>query len=659
MGDTQRLRHAEAPQCANDHIHRPVQVTPVPRRYEDGFDAAPGAVGHSDCPAPQQDGFTTATGNIHRAVTAGQHPESTADGGARQAETHLAGDTTAARVGDSVTADDDGIRVIIEFRQRLEHGRPLTVEQQPGDIGEPYRRVGVPASADRQVGEAQADSHRVDLFAAETVGGIDRRHHLRRPGDCRKVYLRCRLELAGSRLTTAGRPGGRKINVQKSVLSLTGQDQRPGCLPVSRRPDTVRISFSCDQPGFSPVTPCNLALGCPTVKATNGTAAPSIHCHPLSVDGTIVMAEAPSTMTTVALLVSRQSLRPTASTPWVRAVREAVRWTRQHGHHLVSSVGIPTWELITACAALERVPVHLVLPADRRISDTAVETLTAAFALDGLVVQVHRVCGRREAGAAAMAARDRLIGRLADKLLPISIAPRGSMQALLTEGHRAGKEIITRFQVPHVRRRERLGYTIDPSTLNPELHRIADRFLFHWTRTADGPWPDERPFDYYRDILSHDRYPRSALDTLRHILHTGRLIASGRRMPQGIPTVSFTALSPEETAPLIRWRARYHRMSFEPYAVGIHLQAAARLGIRPVVYYEPDEPNPLAGTEEVWRSQSRGRITDWRAEEEYRHRGDLNLSGLEDDDIVVIARTADEAARLQAETGRRVVPFLR
>jgi hypothetical protein len=54
-----------------------------------------------------------------------------------------------------------------------------------------------------------------------------------------------------------------------------------------------------------------------------------------------------------------------------------------------------------------------------------------------------------------------------------------------------------------------------------------------------------------------------------------------------------------------------------------------------------------------WLTQSRGRITDWTREDEYRCRGDLDLSAVPKESLLLICRCVDEAEELEHATGIR------
>jgi len=352
-----------------------------------------------------------------------------------------------------------------------------------------------------------------------------------------------------------------------------------------------------------------------------------------------------------AILLSRQPLRPSGQTPWVRQVGRAVERIRADGGRVLTSVGLQTWELTAVAAAAADVPQTLYLPDRER---ERAEHWISTLGLDPARDRVALVPGEGPTTTREfMERRDHLICQHADRLYPVSIRPTGTMARLVEQARGNGRAIIDDFTVPHSDRPSPLKYTLSPERLNPEADWIGRDCLIHWTRTANRAWPDERLYDYYHAIIQSSTYPHSAFDTLVHILSTGVLRGSARHMPAQIPTVSFTGLPPSESIPLMRWRARYSEMSFEPYGVGIRRSAAASMGLRPVRYFDPHRTQPTPG--DRWLTQSIGRHTDWRGEREYRCRGDLALHDVTESDLVAFCNTPDEARKITARTGVRAV----
>jgi hypothetical protein len=154
-------------------------------------------------------------------------------------------------------------------------------------------------------------------------------------------------------------------------------------------------------------------------------------------------------------------------------------------------------------------------------------------------------------------------------------------------------------------------------------------------------------------MLSSNTWPREALATLKRIIQSGKILASSRHMPGKVPTVSFSSLTPLEVIPLIRWRARYAEMSFEPYGIGIERTTALESGVRPVIY----GANADTADCENWLCQSPGNITDWRNEKEYRCLGDFQLDALPSDKLTLFCRFAEEVEALERKFGVKTYWF--
>ena len=358
---------------------------------------------------------------------------------------------------------------------------------------------------------------------------------------------------------------------------------------------------------------------------------------------------------TAAILLSRQPLRPYGSTPWVANTVAAIRWLKDQDVVLCSSVGMQTWELVTAVASMERIPLRLYLPSSLTNANNGQVAIFRNYALDG---QPAEFCQVEESARATkediLMRRDEAVVHAADILIPISIRPGGHMAALLESARATGKEIVKDFEVSKPSRKPMLTYHLDSAALNPDIDSVAGQYLIHWTRTSNSAWQDERLIDYYAAIVRSEAYPRSALDTLRHIVSSRRIIASARHMPENIPTVALSSLPPREVIPLMRWRTRYSEMSFEPYGIGIRTDFAARLNIRPAVYYEGKNTPPEASAT-PWLCQSIGSKTDWRQEQEYRHKGDLLLDGLPKDALCLFCRFPEEALQLERDLGIKAI----
>ena len=361
---------------------------------------------------------------------------------------------------------------------------------------------------------------------------------------------------------------------------------------------------------------------------------------------------------TAAILLSRQPLRPCGRTPWVRKSAEAVEWAGQRGFRLLTSTGMQTWEMLVYLAKTRDVPQTVFVPtSDADVFNRQKAAICRQFDLAPASAEFRMVESEeaKKNGAKHMRFRDESIVAAADVLLPVSVRPGGSMEKSIQKKRRETEtEINEEFRVQYEKKRSRIAYALKTDNLASEIFEAGTRYIVHWTRASNGPWPTEKKYDYYAEVESADTYPRTAYRTLANILATKQIAASSVHMPRNIPTVSFSGLAPAEVLPLMKWRARYRIMSFEPYGIGIERNLAKRMGIEPVLYYEK---GPIPRDIAPWLSQSAGKKTDWKREEEYRHKGDFDLSAVQLRDLACFCRRRGEAALLEKNFGIQAYAF--
>lgn len=364
-------------------------------------------------------------------------------------------------------------------------------------------------------------------------------------------------------------------------------------------------------------------------------------------------------MLRAALLLSRQPLRPTCTTRWVREIQAAIEWMAREELQLLSSTGLQTWEMLTAGAVDAGLSIRMFLPTTSTVNfDSLCDEVAAEFGMrPDRTEYVPVIVEKNEARADKLARRDQMIIAQADLLLPISVSQSGNMAGYLSQAAEQKRLIERRFQIATVEPGAMLKNGLDGQELSPDVVRLSNEYLIHWTRATNSSWPGEKKITFYRDIMRSAIWPRSGMHTLERIVKTRMLLASSRHMPDKCATVSWSSLSPVEVVPLMRWRARYREMSFEPYGIGITREGAARLGIRPVTYYDA-KAKDITVSDESWLTQSIGIDSDWRAEKEYRHRGDLSLDGIADEELALFCMTGAEAERLRQDYPYRVFSFL-
>lgn len=360
----------------------------------------------------------------------------------------------------------------------------------------------------------------------------------------------------------------------------------------------------------------------------------------------------------VVILNSRQGLFPSRSSHWVKNTIEAIKWVKQNQLTLLSSVGMNTWDIVTTLAVLNKINLRLFIPHDASHTfEQLVEYYSNQFNLDTRQVEFIPVTLLYEdvSKEKLMQARDRVILDHADLAIPISLRKTSVWYELL-KSNIAYPHINNNFTTGYISKTIKQAYQIKHEELNPAPGELAGRYIFHYTRQPARPWPDEKLFDYYRSVIENMKYPRTALATLEKIVSTKKIIASSKNILGQTGVVSFTALEPTAMTDLIRWRKRYHQMSFEPYAIGFDKNFAEAYNIIPVTYYDIDDQTRIP--EEIkWHFQSRGKISDWSDEKEYRRSGDFDFSKIPHNKLILITRFKNEAEELQKKTGIQSLPF--
>lgn len=187
------------------------------------------------------------------------------------------------------------------------------------------------------------------------------------------------------------------------------------------------------------------------------------------------------------------------------------------------------------------------------------------------------------------------------------------------------------------------------------------RYLLHWTRASDAPWPDQTVSEYLDDVLWSAPSPSvdcgravegwrsdmslrdgTALATLARICRQQRLLASSRAIRGGHAVVCFSARTIGELHQLRQFRPHRRRWDFEPFGIAIALTWLVQRGARPVIYGNETTWNNLPPVQRPFfqklsrpeRHGAQGRRTrrapdqDWRSEREWRIAADVDLSSL-------------------------------
>jgi len=351
---------------------------------------------------------------------------------------------------------------------------------------------------------------------------------------------------------------------------------------------------------------------------------------------------------TALILNSRQQKHPRGSDSWVRNTTKAVEFAAGEGYSIVSSVGMNTWELVTYHASRQEAELLLLIPKD--VVDP--DDLIFDFNLDAERVEFCEVGCKTTIGKKWWHARDLMALDLADLVIPVSIRPGGDLEGMIASSE---KETNRDFAVEYDSGSRPLYEPV-----NPERIIIDERddweYITHWTRSFDSPWPDQRPYDYYEMVASGgSHYSHSALNTLLHIVSTGRLAGSSRRIKGGFEVVAFTKKHPAVAVELMKWRARFVRWNFEPYGIAIETGTALQLGMRPVVYGTHDDYDMLDDSDKSFYQNVGEKGGDWEPESEWRHAGVLDLNLVPPDRLRIIVRRKSELKVVREVTPIEVI----
>jgi len=357
-------------------------------------------------------------------------------------------------------------------------------------------------------------------------------------------------------------------------------------------------------------------------------------------------------MKKVAILISRQNRRFTSQTPWVKNTCQAMEWMHTHQYSLMTSIGTPPFSLILTILSKFQLAAEIILPLQQQeelekvkrrvLHDFKLSESTITFT----ALQCNKTMNKSE----IMQYRDRYITEQSDLILPVSIRKNGFLHSLIECISSASSPgICNRFRIQNRQKPVPHKYHIDKENIDTTINHVTKNFIIHWTRTAYTPGENDNPCDFYSAILDDMHYPHGAFSILRKILRCKKILATRRHMPGKIKTVSFSSVPPTDMGALMQWRKRYGEMSFEPYGIGISESFAEKTGIKPVLYRTVNEIK--AEPEDLWRTQSPGLITNWKREQEYRHKGHYSLSSIPPDKMIAVTRFDWEASLVREEFG--------
>ena len=354
---------------------------------------------------------------------------------------------------------------------------------------------------------------------------------------------------------------------------------------------------------------------------------------------------------TVAIVMSRLPRLVTKDEVWVGGLRGVLRRIGEEGVALVTAEGTAGSEFIRRGASRLGIPVcDVSIPLkDHSGDDVPVSDRAVIEAADVVYVlqlrangNIHRLLRERiEHGRGGIILVD-LPGLQTDALREELCLPHAELWKpsedqcrpleRLAESRASGELDLRPIQ--------NSIYTIVPFPSVEEWD-----FLVHTTRSCPGPWPDQS-FDEYTDNLleSSQEADHSTLGTLHRIVTQKKLIASNRTIRGGHRVVSLTACPLWHLPSLHRFRRHRVRWDFEPYGLCLRRDWLRNRGVQPVQYGDESTCQSLSDADRPFFQRATGDSgIDWSVEQDWRAIGDLDLSEISSEDVIVIVPDFESA----------------
>jgi hypothetical protein len=358
------------------------------------------------------------------------------------------------------------------------------------------------------------------------------------------------------------------------------------------------------------------------------------------------------------ILNSRQGKMPCGQDRWVINTIQAAKYAAENGLTVITSVGLNTWEMaIWACSqagARQTIICPTESDDDRR---QHIDKITADFNLipEKTGWLFYQTTPKARSSKTDWPRRDKLAIETAGVLIPVSLRPGGNLERMVDNSR--GKNIITDFKTKYEAQSAHRHDHPNPENISQTITDLQWDYICHWTRANHGPWPEQLRAEYYKSIAESNHYPNSGLAALVNIIRGKRICGSSENIRENNSAIAFSSLHPKEMLHLMTWRKRYVRYNFEPYGIAISRKMAASIGMRPVIYGPASLYKRLADSDKPFFQNEGGKGGDWRPENEWRYPGDLDLSQIPTDELLVIVRHHAEIEALRQHGDWRVAAF--
>lgn len=389
-----------------------------------------------------------------------------------------------------------------------------------------------------------------------------------------------------------------------------------------------------------------------------------------------------------AVFNSRKSKLVSPHEHWLEALRHWLPKLVSDDSYIASSSGTLTYDLVTAYALSNHLPILLVTPLplekwnDQSVLDAflkGVSTYTCVTCQTG-AVNCSKAC--------RMTCRDRLLAFLADCHWILDIRKGGNLHQILQAQHATHPRTLLISQSSSESAKNSANLRLmethpgaeflptPPAHFSPAYSANTDTtplssptttfpnqiewkgFLYHYTRSCPGPWPGQSYKEYLVGLLNNEPHcGHTGIDTLKRILLEGRIRASVKLVRGERPVVSWTAVPPLQLQELRHWNQALIRWTFEPYGLAIRKELVRGSGAKPAIYVPQSDYRRLKPEDRFRYQRHESPKSLWKHEKEWRLPGDFLLSGLsQEDGFIFVPEIAD--ARHISEQIQSPLPFL-
>jgi len=351
---------------------------------------------------------------------------------------------------------------------------------------------------------------------------------------------------------------------------------------------------------------------------------------------------------TFTILNSRQSPRIAKSTEWSGKTLEVLRSLDPKENVLVSSLGTTAWDFLSWAGAKMGFPLILVFPGGSALNFKVVRTK----AILNLGLDDNKTLGIRplllkkyKNKIEKNTLRDHWVFALSQQFVPVSVKPGGNLDKRLAHPSVNGRVIDKSQSIPYLASNPKQKLIVPeticlPDDFNPK------QYLIHWTRSCNGPWPDEKSLDYFGRAINEDE-GQSGFNTLKKIVQEKLIRSSSRLIRGGYEVVPFTDRPPSDLLKLVKWRSGLQRWTFEPYGIAVNKNRLEEMGARPVIYGDISKFEGLQESDKPFFQLEGSGKQDWKQEKEWRIEGDLILSDFRRSEIALICYSKHEAEKLK------------